>query len=300
MTPHRRPRLERNVKATWWRALATPVLWVGIAGLLWALGAWLLLVFMSDAIDELLFDTVVHAALVIALLAGIVVSRRSRSGYLVVALAAVVCVVLLAGALANGSLLGTVALLLAAMTAAAAFVRWLAGAPAEGAPVIAAGDTTAKGPRSSLETAATSAFALAGLLVLARVLVVLVAMLATLPGSDEHQTGDVVMGIVFFLPIPILAGTLLLVAARWLWRHRVGARGAAVAWIALVGICSVWIVAVVGFLVGQGNYIYPLDDPLLWAPLAGLAGSLAGLVVLGAIEIQRRVTKRGSPIDARP
>ncbi len=47
-----------------------------------------------------------------------------------------------------------------------------------------------------------------------------------------------------------LAGVTLLAAARLVWRHRIGARGAAIAWLALVGIATMWILAVVAFLVG--------------------------------------------------
>jgi hypothetical protein len=112
--------------------------------------------------------------------------------------------------------------------------------------------------------------------------------LAELPGASQHWEGDVVMWLIFVLPIPILAGVALLAAARWLWRHRIGARGATAVWLVLVVIATIWILGVVAFLVGQGNYVR-LDDPLLWAPIAGLAASLAGVVLLVAIEVRRRV-----------
>ena len=113
--------------------------------------------------------------------------------------------------------------------------------------------------------------------------------LAELPGASEHWEGDVVMWLVFVLPIPILAGVTLLAAARWLWRHRIGARGATAVWLVLVVIATIWILGVVAFLVGQGNYVR-LDDPLLWAPIAGLVGSIAGVVLLAVIEVRRRVS----------
>ena len=283
------------MKTPWWQAIVTVVLWIGVAVLLWALGAWLLLVFMSGAIAEVLLDAVARVALVTALAAGIVISRRSRNGYLVLAVASVACVVLFAGAFTSGSLTGTVALPVAAVTAAAAFTRWFTFAANQGEPAVEAAGRASATPRSPVETAAAMSLAIAGLLVLGRVLLTLVTMLAELPGADEHQTGDVVVALVLYLPIPILAGAVLLAAARWLWRRRAGARRAAAAWLVLVGICWVWIVAVVGFLAGRGNYIYPLDDPLLWAPIAGLVGSLAGAVLLVALEIQRRVARPAHP-----
>lgn len=279
------------MKAPWWQAIVPVVLWIGVAVQLWALGAWLLLVFMSGAVAELLLDAVVRVALVIALVAGIAISRRSRNGYMVLAVTSVACVVMFAGALVNGSLTGTMALTVAAVTAPAAFARWFTGAAAEGEPTVETAGRAVATPRSPVEAAATMSLAIAGLLVLGRVLLTLVTLLAELPGADEHQAGDVVMALIFFLPIPILAGAVLLAAARWLWRRRAGARRAAAAWLVLVGICWVWIVAVVGFLAGQGNYIYPLDDPLLWAPIAGLVGSFAGAVLLVALEVQRRVAR---------
>ncbi len=90
--------------------------------------------------------------------------------------------------------------------------------------------------RSPVEVAAAWSLAIAGLLVLARALLELVEGLAELPGAGEHWAGDVVMWLVFVLPIPILAGVTLLAAARWLWRHRIGARGATAVWLVLVGI----------------------------------------------------------------
>jgi hypothetical protein len=78
-------------------------------------------------------------------------------------------------------------------------------------------------------------------------------------------------------------------AARWLWRHRIGARGATATWIVLAGIATMWILGDVTFLVGQGNYVRPLEDPLLWAHVAGLVGSIAGVVLLAAVEVRRRV-----------
>jgi hypothetical protein len=144
--------------------------------------------------------------------------------------------------------------------------------------------------RSPVEAAAAWSLAIAGLLVLTRALLQLVVGLAELPGASEHWAGDVVMGLVFFLPIPILAGATLLAAARWLWRHRIGARGATAIWLVLVVIATIWILVVVAFLVGQGNYVR-LDDPLLLAPIAGLVAALAGVVLLAAIEVRRRVAR---------
>jgi nicotinamide riboside transporter PnuC len=161
--------LESNVKATWWRSIATPVLWFGTVGLLRALGAWLLFVYMAGAIADVGIDAAIRIALAAALVAGIALSRRSRGGYLILALAAVACVVLFAGAFVDGSLVGTVALLLAAVTAAAAFARWFTFAATEGEPEVEAAGRAAATPRSPVETAAAMSLAIAGLLVLGRV-----------------------------------------------------------------------------------------------------------------------------------
>ena len=285
----------RPVKATWGQAIATPVLWLGVAGLLWALGAWLLFATMDGLSDERLLDVVVRVALVVALVAGTALSRRSPNGYLVLALAGAACAVLTEGPLFIGSFVGTVTLLIAALTALAAFVRWLTGRATESVRPVDAGSGADRGagaaPRSPVEAAAAWSLATAGLLVLTRTLLELVAGLAELPGASEHWAGDVVMWLVFVLPIPILAGVTLLAAARWLWRHRIGARGATAMWLGLVGIATMWILVVVAFLVGQGNYVRPLDDPLLWAPIAGLVGSIAGVGLLVAIEVRRRVAR---------
>jgi hypothetical protein len=283
------------VKTRRLEAVATLVLWLGVAGLLWALGAWLLFATMDGVSDAMLLDVVVRVALVVALVAGIALSRRSPNGYLVLALAAATCAVLRVGPLGIGSFMGTVGLLIGALTALAAFVRWLTGRATESVRPVDAGSGADRGagaaPRSPVEAAAAWSLATAGLLVLTRTLLELVAGLAELPGASEHWAGDVVVGLVFFLPIPILAGVTLLAAARWLWRHRIGARGATAMWLGLVGIATMWILVVVAFLVGQGNYVRPLDDPLLWAPIAGLVGSLAGVVLLAAIEVRRRVAR---------
>ena len=276
-------------------AVATPVLWLGVAGLLWALGAWLLFATMDGVSNEMLLDVVVRVALVVALVAGTALSRRSPNGYLVLALAAAACAVLRVGQLGIGSFMGTVGLLIGALTALAAFVRWLTGRATESVQPVDAGSGADRGagaaPRSPVEAAAAWSFATAGLLVLTRTLLELVAGLAELPGASEHWAGDVVVGLVFFLPIPILAGVTLLAAARWLWRHRIGARGATAIWLALVGIATIWILVDVAFVVGQGNYVRPLEDPLLWAPIAGLVGSIAGVVLLVAIDVRRHVAR---------
>lgn len=271
-------------------AVATPVMWLGVAGLLWALGAWLLFATMDGVSDEMLLDVVVRVALVVALVAGAALSRRSPNGYLVLALAAAACAVLRVGPLGIGSFMGTVGLLIGALTALAAFVRWLTGRATESVQPVDAGNVAGAAPRSPVEAAAAWSLAIAGLLVLTRALLQLVVGLAELPGASEHWAGDVVMGLVFFLPIPILAGATLLAAARWLWRHRIGARGATAIWLGLVVIATIWILVVVAFLVGQGNYVRH-DDPLLWAPIAGLAGSIAGVVLLVANEVRHRVAR---------
>jgi hypothetical protein len=287
------------VKTRRLEAVATPVLWLGVAGLLWALGAWLLFATMDGVSDEMLLDVVVRVTLVVALVAGTALSRRSPNGYLVLALAAAACAVLRVGPLGIGSFMGTVGLLIGALTAVAAFVRWLTGRATESVQRVDAGSGAGSGPdlgagaapRSPVEAAAACSLAIAGLLVLARALLELVAGLAELPGASEHWAGDVVMWLVFVLPIPILAGATLLAAARWLWRHRIGARGATAVWIVLVGIATIWILVDVAFVVGQGNYVRPLEDPLLWAPIAGLVGSIAGVVLLVAIEVRRHVAR---------
>lgn len=271
-------------------AVATPVLWLGVAGLLWALGAWLLFATMDGVRDEMLLDVVVRVALVVALVAGTALSRRSPNGYLVLALAAAACAVLRVGPLGIGSFMGTVGLLIGALTALAAFVRWLTGRATESVQPVDAGSSAGTAPRSPVEAAAPWSLAIAGLLVLARAILELVRGLAELPGAGEHWAGDVVMWLVFVLPIPTLTGVTLLAAARWLWRHRIGARGATAIWLVLVVIATIWILVVVAFLVGQGNYVR-LDDPLLWAPIAGLVASLAGVVLLAAIEVRRRVAR---------
>ena len=55
-----------------------PVLWLGVVGPLWALGAWLLFATMGGVRDEMLLGAVVRVALVVALVAGTAASRRSR------------------------------------------------------------------------------------------------------------------------------------------------------------------------------------------------------------------------------
>jgi hypothetical protein len=195
------------------------------------------------------------------------------------------------GPLGIGSFMGTVGLLIGALTAVAAFVRWLTGRATESVQPVDAGSGAGAAPRSAVEAAAAWSLAIAGLLVLARALLELAEGLAELPGAGEHWAGDVVMWLVFVLPIPILAGATLLAAARWLWRHRIGARGATAIWLALVGLAMMWILVDVAFVVGQGNYVRPLEDPLLWAPIAGLVGSIAGVGLLVAIEVRRRVAR---------
>ena len=268
--------------------MATPVRWLGVAGLLWALGAWLLFATMDGVRDEMLLDVAVRVALVVALVAGTALSRRSRVGYQVLAAAGLACAVLYGGAFTVGSITGMVTFVAAATTLVAALVRLRTSTMSEGALEGSAGETAGSLERSPVEAAAAWSLAIAGLLVLARALLELVKGLAELPGAGEHWAGDVVMWLVFVLPIPILAGVTLLAAARWLWRHRIGARGATAVWLVLVVIATIWILGVVAFLVGQGNYVR-LDDPLLWAPIAGLVGSIAGVVLLAVIEVRRRV-----------
>jgi hypothetical protein len=299
------------VKTTRWQAIATPVLWLGVFGLLWALGAWLLFALMGGIADEVLLGAVVRVALVVALVAGTVVSRRSRIGYQILAAAGLACAVLYGGAFTVGSITGMVTLVAAGATLVAALVRLRTSTAPEGALEAGAGETagslewsatesvqsvdTGSGagaaPRSPVEAAVAWSLAIAGLLVLARALLELVKGLAELPGAGEHWAGDVVLWLVFVLPIPILAGVTLLAAARWLWGHRIGARGATAIWLVLVGIATTWILVDVAFVVGSGNYVRPLEDPLLWAPIAGLVGSIAGAVLLVVIEVRRRVAR---------
>lgn len=279
------------MKTRWLEAVATPVLWLGVAGLLWALGAWLLFATMNGVSGEMLLDVVVRVGLVVALVAGTALSRGSPNGYLVLALAGAACAVLTVGPLVYGSVTGTVTLLIAALTALAALVRWLTGRATGSVHPVDAGSGAGAAPRSPVEIATAWSLAIAGLLVLARALLELVEGLAELPGASEHWAGDVVMWLVFVLPIPILAGVTLLAAGLRLWRHRIGARGATVAWLVLVGIATTWILVDVAFVVGQGNYVRPFEDPLLWAPIAGLVGSIAGVVLLVAIEVRRRIAR---------
>ena len=57
----------------------------------------------------------------------------------------------------------------------------------------------------------------------------------------------------------------------------------------------VWISLVVAPAAVQGNYIRPFDDPLLWAPLAALIGTVGGVVVLVAILVRRRIARPTYP-----
>ena len=79
-----------------------PVLWLSVLGLLWALGAWLLFATMDGVRDEMLLDAVVRVALVVALVAGTALSRRSRIGYQILAAAGLACTVLYGGAFRVG------------------------------------------------------------------------------------------------------------------------------------------------------------------------------------------------------
>jgi len=57
----------------------------------------------------------------------------------------------------------------------------------------------------------------------------------------------------------------------------------------------VWISLVVAPAAVQGNYTRPFDDPLLWAPLAALIGTVGGVVVLVAILVRRRIARPTYP-----
>lgn len=153
-------------------------------------------------------------------------------------------------------------------------------------------DTTTRSP---IETAVVSGLAIGGLLVLGRAAVELVQGLAELPGASEHWAGDVVLWLVFVLPVPILAGATMLATGRWLWRRRAGARAAAIVALVAVGIALAWIAVEAAWFLGQGSYWGSLDDPLLWAPLALLVGAAAGAVVLVGLVVRRRPHHAPSP-----
>lgn len=161
----------------------------------------------------------------------------------------------------------------------------------EGALEGGAGETAGSLERSAVEAGLAGSLAIGGLLTLARALLELLQGLTELPGASEHWAGDVIMWLVFVLPIPITAGIASLAGARWLSHDPIGARGATAIWLVLVGIAMVWILVDVAFVVGQGNDVRPLEDPLLWAPIAGLVGSIAGVALLVAMEVRRRVAR---------
>lgn len=278
----------------WMRAIATLAAWLGVAALLWALGAWLVFAAMGDAIADHAIEAIARAALLVALVVGVVVARGSPIGYLAVAVASAVCAAGYALAAVAGAPVGVmtaVVFAVSALTAVAAFVRWRMGgstrAPAEPAGPVSASRAGPPG-RSPVETAVASGLAIGGLLVLGRAGLELVQGLAELPGASEHWAGDVVLWLVLVLPIPVLAGATMLAAARWVWRRRAGTRGAAVVGVAAVGLAVTWVVAEASWFLGQGSYWGSLDDPLLWAPVALLVGVAAGAVVLVGSSVQAR------------
>lgn len=149
--------------------------------------------------------------------------------------------------------------------------------------------------QSPIGVALTWALGIGGGLTLARALLELLSGLAELPGASEHWAGDVMLWLILVLPIPIMAGSAGLLAARWLSGHAIGARRASAAWLVLAGIAMTWILLDVAFVVGQGNYLWPLDDPLLWAPIAGVIGTISGVVLLVAILVRRRIPQPTHP-----
>jgi len=164
---------------------------------------------------------------------------------------------------------------------------------------IAGADVGPEGPetieRSPIEVALTWSVGIGGGLILGRALLELLRGLVELPGASEHWAGDVMLWLMLVLPIPIMAGTAGLLAARWLSGHAIGPRRAVVGWLALVVIAIIWISLVVAPAAVQGNYIRPFDDPLLWAPLAAVIGMISGVVVLVAILVRRRIARPTHP-----
>ena len=156
--------------------------------------------------------------------------------------------------------------------------------PASASPTPATGTPA----RSPIEAAVAWSLAIGGLLVLGRALVELLEGLAELPGANEHWAGDVTLWLVFVLPVPVLAGATMLAAARWVWRHRIGSRGAIAVYVGAVGFAAAWIAIEAGWFLGQGSYWGSLDDPLLWAPVALLTGAAVGAVIFVGLLVQQR------------
>jgi hypothetical protein len=148
----------------------------------------------------------------------------------------------------------------------------------------------AKGPtaatRTPVETAMVLALGVGGVIALGRCAMELGRGLAQLPGADEHIFGDEVLWLIVALPIPVTGGLASLLAARWLSRHPIGAQQARTSWLTLLVFGLAWIGAVVTWALGQGNYVR-MDDPLLWAPVGGLCGTIIGAALLGTFAIRR-------------
>jgi len=146
--------------------------------------------------------------------------------------------------------------------------------------------------RSPVEVGLTWSLAIGGGLILGRALLELLKGLAELPGASEHWAGDVTLWLILVLPIPIMVGSAGLLAAWWLSTHAIAPRRAAAIWLAIVVIAVIWSGLLVTSAAAQGNYIRPFDDPLLWAPLAAVVGSIGGVGVLVAILVRRRIARQ--------
>jgi hypothetical protein len=145
--------------------------------------------------------------------------------------------------------------------------------------------------RSPVEVALTWSLAIGGGLILGRALLELLKGLAELQGASEHWAGDVTLWLVLVLPIPVMVGAAGLLAAWWLSTHAIAPRRATAVWVAIVVIAVIGIGLVVTSAAAQGNYIRPFDDPLLWAPLAAVIGSIGGVVVLVVTLVRRRTAR---------
>lgn len=280
------------MKTAWAELVVALVLWLGVAALLWALGAWLLLAVMDEDLGAFPVETIARVAILIVLGAGILIARRSPTGYAVLAGGALACVGTAAAPAAGGSFMGGVTVAIAAVTAVAAVARWALVRTARPGPrpvappspdVGAARAVPAAVPRPPMETAVAAGLAVAGLVVLGRVILELVEGLAELPGASEHWAGDVILGLILGLPLPVLAGAAMLGTAAWLWRRRVGTVGAVAVAVVAVGLAVAWILIEAAWFLAQGSYWGSLDDPLLWAPVGVLVGAAAGAVVLAVL-----------------
>lgn len=286
------------------RPVARVVLAVGVFFLAWGYGATLLM-WAPTAVEtgQIVRVLVAACGLVamavgLALAAGIVVRRRPRAGLAVLmalgtANAALGFLTLLDPELGSFTGIGLLGIVGATITGIALLVVGAATAlcaatllsvPASGAAASATMTAPAGTPVVHEPSAAGTGLALsigiAGALLLARALLELVQGLAALPGASEHWAGDVAMWLIIVLPLPIAVGSVALVARRWLARHPPGAGAATAAWLALVLVSVGWFV-MAGLAAGAGGGSFrPLQDPLLWYPVAAMIGSVCGAAVL--------------------